>query len=186
MTTLVVVLIILMIVGMTGVGIYNRMITLRNAIGNASGDMDVQMKMRFDLVDNLVNTVKWYADHEKTTFEEITKARTGFMSATSPAEKDAASNMLTSSLKSLFAVSENYPELKANTNFLQLQNQLSDIENQIAASRRYYNATIKDYNDAIMTFPNNLLAGIFGFVSQTWFLITDESQKNAPKVDFGK
>lgn len=183
---MVILLIVLVVLAIAAVGIYNRMVTLRNAIGNAAWDMDVQMKMRFDLVDNLVNTVKWYADHEKSTFEEITKARTGFMSATTPAEKDAASNMLSSSLKSLFAVSENYPELKANTNFLQLQTQLSDIENQIAASRRYYNATIKDYNDAIMTFPNNILAGMFWFTSQTWFLITNEAEKSAPKVDFSK
>lgn len=169
-----------------GVWVYNRMATLRNGISKAYSDMDVQMKMRFDLVDNLVNTVKWYATHEKGTFEEITKARSGFMSATTPAEKDAASNQLTSTLKTLFAVSEAYPELKANTNFLDLQTQLTDIENQIAASRRYYNATVKDYNDAIVVFPNNILAGLFGFKSESWFLITSEIEKAAPKVDFGK
>ena len=177
---------IMVVIALGWVSAYNRMATLRNGISKAYSDMDVQMKMRFDLVDNLVNTVKWYATHEKSTFEEITKARSGFMSATTPAEKDAASNQLTSTLKTLFAVSEAYPELKANTNFLDLQTQLSDIENQIAASRRYYNATVKDYNDSIVIFPNNILAGAFGFKSESWFLITNETEKAVPKVDFGK
>lgn len=176
---------IVLILIAVGIGWYNKLVALKNSIDNAASDMDVQMKMRFDLIDNLVNTVKWYATHEKSTFEEITKARTSFMNASSPAEKDAANNMLASSLKSLFAVSENYPELKANTNFLQLQTELSNIENQIAGSRRYYNATIKEYNTSLMSFPSNIIAKMFGFSNQvSYFAAANDEERKAPKVQF--
>lgn len=163
---------------------YNKIIALKNAIANAFSDMDVQMKMRVDLVENLVSTVKWYAGHEKSTLEEVTKARTQWMSATAPNEKAAADASLTGALKTLFATSENYPELKANTNFLQLQTELSDIENQIAGSRRYYNATIKEYNNAVMSFPNNIIAGMFGYKQETSYFTITEAEKKAPKVQF--
>ncbi len=166
------------------IGAYNRLVSLKNSIDNAAADMDVQMKMRFDLVDNLVNTVKWYASHEKDTLEKLTKARTDFMSATTPEGKAAADNMLQGALKSLFAVAENYPDLKANTNFLQLQTELSNIENQIAWSRRYYNATIKEYNNALMSFPSNLVAKLFGFTNQASYFAAQEEERQAPKVQF--
>lgn len=166
------------------VGGYNKLVALKNSIDNASADMDVQMKMRFDLVENLVNTVKWYASHEKDTLEKLTKARTDFMNATTPEGKAAADNMLQWALKSLFAVSENYPDLKANTNFLQLQTELSNIENQIAGSRRYFNATIKEYNDALMSFPSNIIAKMFGFTNQSSYFAAQESEKQSPKVQF--
>lgn len=163
---------------------YNKIVSLKNSIANAYSDMDVQMKMRVDLVENLVNTVKWYTGYEKSTLEDLTKARTQWMNATAPSEKGAADANLTGALKTLFATSENYPELKANTNFLQLQTELSDIENQIAGSRRYYNATIKEYNNAVMIFPNNIIANMFGYKSETSYFSITEAEKQAPKVQF--
>jgi LemA protein len=167
------------------IGAYNKLVSLKNSVENSEADMDVQMKMRFDLVENLVSTVKGYATHESVTFEKVTQARTQFMNATWPAEKAAADNMISWALKSLFAVSESYPELKANTNFLQLQTELSNIENQIAGSRRYYNATLKEYNDALMSFPSNIIANSFGFKKEEdYFNIANEQEKQAPKVQF--
>ncbi len=184
MRTAIIILAIIMF-GWTAVGLYNKLVSMKNVIWNAYADIDVQMKKRFDLVDNLVNTVKWYAEHEKGTLEEITNARTKWMSATTPTEKNEANNMLSGALKSLFATSENYPELKANENFLDLQRQLTDIEEQIAASRRYYNATIKDYNNGLEQFPSNMVARLFGFKqAETYFSIANETEKEAPKVQF--
>mgnify|MGYP003084586601 CR=1 FL=1 len=143
------------------VTLYNGLVALKNNRENAFADIDVQLLNRFDLVENLVSTVKGYAAHEKTTLQSLTDARTRFMSAQTVDAKLEASNQLTGALKSLFAVSENYPDLKANTNFLQLQNELSDIENKLAAARRFFNATTKEYNTAIQTFPGNLIAKHF-------------------------
>ena len=143
------------------VTLYNGLVTLKNNRENAFADIDVQLLNRFDLVENLVSTVKGYAAHEKTTLQGLIDARTRFMSAQTVDAKLEASNQLTGALKSLFAVSENYPDLKANTNFLQLQNELSDIENKLAAARRFFNATTKEYNTAIQTFPGNLIAKHF-------------------------
>jgi LemA protein len=142
------------------------------------------MKMRFDLIENLVNTVKGYASHEKETLEKLTKARTNFLNADNTNEKLAADNMLDGALKNLFAVAENYPDLKANQNFLQLQNELSDIENKIAAARRFYNSSINEYNSSIESFPTNIVARIFGFKYEEFFAITDEKEKAVPKVNF--
>lgn len=165
--------------------IYNKLVAMKNTVGNAESDIDVQMKKRFDLVENLVNTVKWYATHEKETLTQLTAARSGYMNATTPAEKQEANNQLTSTLKTLFAVSESYPELKANQWFLSLQQELSDLEEHIASSRRYYNANIRDYNTALETFPNNIIASLFGFKNEaTYFDITNEEEKQAPKVQF--
>lgn len=177
---------IVAIIAIIAIAAYNKLVGLKNQIENSYADMDVQMKMRFDLVDNLVNTVKGYAAHEKDTLESLTKARTAFMSATGPADKAAADGMLSGALKSLFAVSENYPDLKANAGFLQLQTQLADIEAQIAGSRRYYNATIKDYNNALMSFPSNILANMFGFKNEASYFAAQEAERVAPKVDFAK
>lgn len=162
---------------------YNKLVKLKNNINNAFADVDVQMKLRFDLIENLVNTVKWYASHEKETLENLTQARTQFLSAGSQDDKLQADNMLSGALKSLFSVSENYPDLKANQNFLQLQNELSDIENKIAAARRYFNSSINEYNSSIESFPTNLIAGLFGF-KYIEFFATDEAEKAVPKVSF--
>ena len=163
---------------------YNKLISLRNLVKNAFADIDVQMKMRFDLVENLVNTVKGYAIHEKDTLNQLTQARSGFMNAKNENEKLAANNQLNSTLKTLFAVAENYPELKANQNFIQLQTELSDIENKIAAARRFYNSSVKDYNTSREVFPNNIIAKLFGFGNQDSFSIENEEEKKAPKVQF--
>lgn len=163
---------------------YNILVKLRNNIRNAFADIDVQMKLRFDLIENLVNTVKWYATHEKDTLEKLTKARTNFMNAGSTNEKLAADNMLSWALKSLFAVSENYPDLKANQNFLQLQTELSDIENKIASSRRFFNSSTNEYNSSIESFPTNIIANIFWFKKEEFFAITEEKEKATPKVQF--
>lgn len=163
---------------------YNKLVSLRNLVKNAFADVDVQMKLRFDLVENLVNTVKGYAIHEKETLTNVIQARSGFMNAKSESEKLEANNQLNSTLKTLFAVAENYPELKANQNFIQLQSELSDIENKIAAARRFYNASVKDYNTSREVFPNNIIAKIFGFNNQDSFTIENEEEKKAPKVQF--
>lgn len=162
---------------------YNTLIKLRNNIKNAFADIDVQIKLRFNLVENLVNTVKGYAKHEKETLENLIKARTNFMNAESRTDKVKADNMLTWALKSLFAVAENYPDLKANQNFLQLQTELSDIENKIASARRYYNSSTNEYNTTIQGFPTNIIAKIFWFKDEVFFA-ANENEKVVPKVNF--
>lgn len=142
-------------------GIYNKLVGMKNTVDGSFADIDVQMKKRFDLVENLVNTVKGYATHEKETLAQVTAARSGYMNATTTEQKVEAANMLTSTLKTLFAVSEAYPDLKANAGFISLQSQLSELENDIASARRYFNATIREYNTALEKFPNNLIAGVF-------------------------
>lgn len=166
------------------VTLYNGLVTLKNNRENAFADIDVQLLNRFDLVENLVSTVKGYAAHEKTTLQGLIDARTRFMSAQTVDAKLEASNQLTGALKSFFAVSENYPDLKANTNFLQLQNELSDIENKLAAARRFFNATTKEYNTAIQTFPGNLIAKHFWHTQVPFFELEDQAVKKAPKVEF--
>ncbi|MDR0860713.1 MAG: LemA family protein [Candidatus Peribacteria bacterium] len=157
MTALFILLGLIIICAIRYFSLYNTIVKLKTTRENALSDIDVQMNMRFDLVDNLVNTVKGYAKHEKTALEDVIKARNNFASATNIQEKADANNQVTSALKSIFALAEAYPELKANTNFLQLQNELSDIENKIAAARRFFNATTKEYNTVIQQFPANIL-----------------------------
>lgn len=163
---------------------YNKLITLKNNRENAFADIDVQLKNRFDLVDNLVNTVKWYASHEKWLFENITKARTSFMDAWTVEDKIWANNMLTWALKSLFAVSEAYPDLKANQNFLQLQTELADLENKIASARRFFNNSTKEYNTYTEIFPTNIISNMFGFKKWEFFEIENEQEKKVPTVNF--
>lgn len=158
----------------------NRIVGLEENVGNAWSDIDVQLRMRFDLVDNLVETVKWYAKHEKSTFKEVVEARNKFASATDVKSKAEADNMLSASLKSLFALSEAYPELKSNENFLSLQSELSDIENKIASARRYFNAATREYNTLIKQFPANIL---FHKEPKDYFEWLEEAKK-APKVKF--
>ena len=138
------------------ISLNNTIVKLEETVGNAWSDIDVQLRMRFDLVDNLVETVKGYAKHEKSTFKEVVEARNKFASATDIKSKAEADNMLSASLKSLFALSEAYPELKSNENFLSLQSELSDIENKIASARRYFNAATREYNTLIKQFPANV------------------------------
>ena len=165
--------------------IYNRLVALKNNREQAFADIDVQLKQRFDLIPNLVETVKWYAKHEKELFENVTKARTSFMNAQTVEDKMQANNMLTSTLKSLFAVAENYPNLKANENFMQLQMELSDIENKIAAARRFFNATTKEYNTYVESFPVNIIASIFWFQKAQMFEIENrEEVEKRPEIKF--
>lgn len=164
---------------------YNGFIALKNRTKEAWADIDVQLKRRYDLIPNLVESVKGYAAHEAGTFQKVTEARTKAMQATAPAEKGKAENMLTGALKSLFAVSENYPELKANENFLQLQNELSDTENKIQAARRFYNGNVRDFNTKIQMFPGNVIASAFNFKAMDFFLLEEGSEeKEAVKVKF--
>ncbi|MES2203489.1 MAG: LemA family protein [Patescibacteria group bacterium] len=148
---------------------YNRFITLVNRSKEAWADIDVQLKRRYDLIPNLVESVKGYATHEKGVLEAVTAARTAAMDAGSVADKGKAENMLSGALKSLFAVAEAYPDLKANTNFLELQRELSDTENKIQASRRFYNTMVRDLNTAIERFPSNVIAGAFRFEPREFF-----------------
>ena len=180
-----VILIILIIIFIVYIIVkYNGLVKLKNFVKNAFADIDVQMKARFDLVENLVNTVKGYAIHEKDTLTQIIQARNSFISAKTDGEKLAANDQLSGVLKNLFAVAESYPDLKANQNFLQLQTELSDIENKIAAARRFFNSCVKDYNTSIESFPTNVIAKMFGFKQDEFFSITNEEEKKAPKVQF--
>lgn len=160
--------------------VYNGLVTLVNRTKEAWADIEVQLKRRYDLIPNLVNTVKGYATHESSAFENVTKARSAAMGATSLPEKAGAENMLTGALKSIFAISEAYPELKANTNFLALQNELSDTENKIQAARRFYNANVRDLNTKIEVFPSNMLAGMFGFAKMEFFDLADDDAAQKP------
>lgn len=179
-----IVLILIVILVIYLISIYNRLIVLRNNRENAFADIDVQLKQRFDLVPNLVSTVKWYASHEQAVYDSITKARESYQSAWSADQKIAASNMLSGALNGLLAIVESNPELKANTNFMQLQSELADIENKIAASRRYFNSATKEYNTSLETFPNNVFANMFGFKKWEYFEVANEAEKESPKVQF--
>ena len=165
--------------------IYNRFVSLINRAKEAWADIDVQLKRRYDLIPNLVNTVKGYAAHESGTFEKITTARAQAMQAGSLSEKGKAEDVLSGALKSLFAVAEAYPDLKANANFLELQRELSDTENKIQASRRFYNGNVRDLNIALESFPSNLIAKIFSFAAMDLFeLENDSPAKEVVEVKF--
>lgn len=164
-------------------GLYNSLVTLKVRIKEAFAQIDVQLKRRSDLIPNLVETVKGYAKHEKSVFENVTKARSALMSATGPKEKAAADNMLTGALKSLFAVAENYPKLEATANFQQLQKELADTEDKVAYSRQFYNNVVMEYNTKIAMFPNVILANMFGFKSEEFFEAGEEERKSV-KVKF--
>lgn len=165
------------------IAIYNGLIRLKNRVDEAWSDIDVQTKRRYDLIPNLVSTVKGYAQHEKEVFEKVTEARTKAMGAQSTAAKAEAENMLSQTLKSLFAVAEAYPDLKANQNFLELQRELTDTEDKIQASRRFYNGNVRDFNTKIQVFPNNIFAGMLGFSSREFFEAA-EGEKEPVKVEF--
>ncbi len=164
---------------------FNGLVRLRNRAKEAESDVDVQTKRRYDLIPNLVETVKGYMTHEKGVLENVTKARTQAMLTGGTAlEKAGAENQLSGALKTLFAVSENYPQLKANENFLELQRELTDTEDKIQAARRFYNSVVQDLNTKIESFPSNMIAGSFGFKQAQFFEVIDASQKEPVKVKF--
>lgn len=178
-------LLIIVAIAAWAVGMFNGLIVLRNRVDEAASDIDVQLKRRHDLVPNLINTVKGYATHEQQLFERVTEARSQAVSAgNNLADRAEAENMLTSSLRSLFAVAENYPDLKANQNFLALQEELADTENKIMASRRFYNSNVRDYNIRRETVPTSILANYFKFGKREQFELEDLTERELPKVDF--
>lgn len=175
--------IIVVIVGWL-IGIYNGLIRLKNRVEEAWSDIDVQLKRRYDLIPNLVETVKGYASHEKELFTKVTEARSRAMQAGSLKDKGEAENMLSDTLKSLFAVAENYPQLRASENFSKLQDELSDTENKIQAARRFYNGMVRDFNTRIQIFPNNLVASLLGFKQREYFQLENEKERDNVKVSF--
>ncbi|OGI15413.1 MAG: hypothetical protein A2Z52_01620 [Candidatus Moranbacteria bacterium RBG_19FT_COMBO_42_6] len=179
-------LILLAIVAVVAVGIiaiYNGLIRLKNRVDEAWSDISVQLKRRYDLIPNLVSTVKGYAAHEKEVFEKVTEARTRAMGAGTAGDKAQAENMLSGALKSLFAVAEAYPDLRANQNFLELQRELTDTEDKIQAARRFYNGNVRDFNTKIEVFPNNIIAGALHFTKREFFGI-EEGEKEPVSVQF--
>jgi LemA protein len=166
--------------------IYNGLVAMRQRVGQAFADIDVQLKQRHDLIPNLVETVKGYAAHERGTLEAVVQARNTAMAAQGPAQQAAAENMLSGALRQLFALSEAYPNLKANTNFQELQAELTDIENKLAAARRFFNNAVQEYNTGIQQFPAALFAGMFGFAPREFFDVGEERKTldQAPQVKF--
>jgi len=183
MEILIPILIILGVIALWLIFVFNSLVKMRNRVDDAWADIEVQLKRRYDLIPNLVSTVKGYAKHEDKVFTEVTEARANAMKAQTPAEHMKAENMLSDTLKSLFAVSENYPELKASDNFLHLQQELVDAEDKIQAARRFYNANVRDFNTKTQVFPNNMVAGMLGFKKYEFFDAPDEAEK-APEVKF--
>ena len=183
MEILLILLIIPAVIVIWLIAVYNGLIRLKNRTDEARSDIDVQLKRRYDLIPNLVETVKGYADHEKELFENVAKARTAAMSAKGIEEKGKAENALTNTLKTLFAVAENYPQLKASDNFAKLQDELSDTENKIQAARRFYNGNVRDFNTKIQVFPNNMIAGMLKFKKYEFFEAQEKEKENV-KVKF--
>ncbi|MCE5191614.1 MAG: LemA family protein [Actinomycetia bacterium] len=174
---------VLLVAVVAAIGIYNRLVTLRNRVDNAWSQIDVQLRRRYDLIPNLVETVKGYASHEKETLEKVVEARNMAMSAQGVAAQAEAENTLSGTLKNLFAIAESYPDLKANQNFLMLQEELSGTESKIAYARQFYNDSVMSYNTSTQTFPSNILAGMFGFKEREYFEI-EEAAKEPVKVQF--
>ncbi|RKZ30672.1 LemA family protein [bacterium] len=179
--------VVVIIVAVFVIMLYNRLVGLKNRAESSWADIDVQLKRRYDLIPNLVETVKGYAGHERETFENVTKARQQAIEVTGDVAKMAqAENFLTQTLRSLFALAEAYPELKANQNFLDLQAQLAEIEEVLSQARRYYNAVVRDLNTAVEKVPTNIVAMLFGFKKREYFEIEDAAAREAPKVDFSR
>jgi LemA protein len=186
MVWLLVILAIVALAVITVIVLYNRFVRLRNRVDNAWAQIEVQLKRRWDLIPNLVETVKGYAAHERETFEAVTQARAAAQQARTPEQSAAAEGILGAALGRLFAVAEAYPELQADENFRQLQTELSETENRIAISRQVYNDSVLTYHNAIQTFPGVLLAGAFGFEPREFFELEDDAQREAPQVDFSR
>ncbi len=178
------ILIVVAVLALWVIGIFNALIRLRNRTKEAWADIDVQLKRRYNLIPNLVETVKGYASHEKGVFEKVSEARSRAMGAQSPKEKGAAENMLSSTLKTLFAVSESYPELKASANFVELQKELRDAEDKVQAARRFYNSNVRDLNIKIESFPNSIIAKLFNFKQMELFELTVAEEREVPQVKF--
>jgi LemA protein len=182
-TWLIVVAVVVVLLGLAAIVLYNRLVRLRNRAENSWAQVDVQLRKRYDLVPNLVETVKGYASHERATFEEVTKARTAAQQARTVSEQAEAENVLTAAIGRLFAVAEGYPELRASENFRQLQAELSDIEQNIAVARQIYNDAVLSYDNALETVPTNIVAGMFNFEPRAYFEI-EEPVREAPSVRF--
>ncbi len=177
---------VIVVVALWIIMIYNQLVAMRQRVGQAFADVDVQLKLRHDLIPNLVETVKGYAAHERGTLEAVVQARNAAVAAQGPAQQAAAENMLTGALRQMFALAEAYPDLKANQNFQQLQAELSDIENKIAAARRFFNNSVQEYNTGIQQFPAALFAATLGFSQRTFFDVGEERAvvEKAPQVKF--
>jgi LemA protein len=181
------VIVVVVLVALVAIGLitlYNRLVRLRNRVDNAWAQIEVQLKRRWDLIPNLVETVKGYAAHERETFQAVTEARTAAQQARTPQESSQAEGILGQALGRLFAVAEAYPELQADENFRQLQTELGETENRIAVSRQVYNDTVLTYNNAIQTFPGLVLAGPFGFAQREFFELEEDAEREAPRVSF--
>jgi len=184
MIAVIIVIVIIVVLVLVTIGIYNGLVRLRNAVEEAFSTMDVYMKKRFDLIPNLVETVKGYASHEKDTLERVIQARNFAQGATSPEDRIQGDNQLTGALKSLFAISEGYPQLRANENFMNLQNQLQGVEADIANSRKYYNGTVRMYNTKTEVFPNSIVASMFRFQRKPLYELDDVAERQNVKVEF--
>lgn len=178
-----IIILVIVALGFWLIGVYNGLITLKTRVEEALGDIEVQLKRRYDLIPNLVNTVKGYAQHEDAVFTKVTEARSHAMQASTPAQHAEAEGMLTNTLKSLFAVAESYPDLKANDNFRQLQNELVDTEDKIQASRRFYNGQVRDFNIRLAVFPNNIIGNGLGFKKYDFYDAPEEANA-VPEVKF--
>ncbi len=182
-----IVLVVIVVLALIVIGMYNSLIRLKNRVDEAWSGIDVMLKQRYDTIPNLVEIVKGYAAHEKETLESVVKARTAAMDAQAGGDlkgQGQAENMLSSTLKSIFALSENYPDLKANQNFLELQRDLMDLENKIQASRQFYNTNVRDFNTKLEIFPTNIIGNMLGFDSREYFEIEDEKERENVKVKF--
>jgi len=184
MEILYIVLAIVVVVGSWLIGVFNSLVRSRNRVKESWSDIDVQLKRRYDLIPNLIETVKGYAAHESQVLENVVKARSAAMNAQSVQERGQAENMLSGALKSLFALSENYPQLRAVESFTKLQDELSDTENKIQAARRFYNTNVLTLNTRVEQFPTNFVAGIFGFNKEAFFELNNESEREPVKVSF--
>lgn len=185
MVILIALLVIIFLIAIFVIGIYNSLVRLRVQCDNAWSDIDVQLKRRYDLIPNLVETVKGYAGHEKSTLEGVVAARNQAMSTQGPAAKADAENVLTSALRQVFALAEAYPQLRAVESFTQLQNTLNQVEDSIQNARRYYNAVVRDLNTKIVQFPSSVIAGMFGITPRQFFEVSAPAERDAPKVSFG-
>jgi len=185
-TSAIIVIAVIVVIVLWAISVYNGLVSMRQRVNQAFADIDVQLRQRHDLIPNLVETVKGYAAHERGTLEEVIKARNVAVAAQGPAQQAAAENMLSGALRQLFALSEAYPDLKANANFQQLQAEIADLENKIAASRRFFNNAVQEYNTGIQRFPAALFAGMFGFAQRDFFDLGPDRQAElqAPQVKF--
>ncbi len=177
-------IVIIILIALVLIGIYNGLIRSKNRVDEAWSDIDVQLKRRYDLIPKLIETVKGYAAHEKTVLEDVTAARTKAQGASGLAAKEQAENNLSRAISGIFAVAENYPQLKANENFAQLQSDLTDTEDKIQAARRFYNGNVRDFNTKLQVFPTNIFANMLGFTKRDFFGLENQAEAQAPKVSF--